>query len=223
MGLCSVGESDPTTDVLNQKLSYKRQGYARRCLPICRFTRILPSHTGTPMDGTQKLVIFEREAGQVEVRLEGETVWLTQRQMSELFDTYPENVLMHLKNVYDSEELTETATTKDFLVIRTEGKRQVKRSLGHYSLDAIISVGYRVNSTRATCFRQWATGVLKEHLTTGYTLNRQRFEQNAAELEAALPPVKKAAADDALSTRRSAPLAGRSSVIQSAFQATCSR
>ena len=152
------------------------------------------------MNDTQQLVIFEGEAGQVEVRLEGETIWLTQRQMSELFDTSPENVLMHLKNIYDAEELAEPATTKDFLVVRTEGKRQVKRSLKHYSLDAIISVGYRVNSTRATRFRQWATTVLREHLTQGYTLNRQRFEQNAAELEAALTLVKKAAAGDALTT-----------------------
>lgn len=152
------------------------------------------------MNDTQQLVIFEGEAGQVEVRLEGETIWLTQRQMSELFDTSPENVLMHLKNIYDAEELAEPATTKDFLVVRMEGKRQVKRSLRHYSLDAIISVGYRVNSTRATRFRQWATIVLREHLTQGYTLNRQRFEQNAAELEAALTLVKKAAAGDALTT-----------------------
>lgn len=152
------------------------------------------------MDDTQQLVIFEGEAGQVEVRLEGETIWLTQRQMSELFDTSPENVLMHLKNIYDAEELAEPATTKDFLVVRTEGKRQVKRSLRHYSLDAIISVGYRINSTHATRFRQWATTVLREHLTQGYTLNRQRFEQNAAELEAALTLVKKAAAGDALTT-----------------------
>lgn len=156
------------------------------------------------MNDEQQLVIFEGEAGQVEVRLEGETIWLTQRQMSELFDTTPENVLMHLRNIYDVEELAESATTKDFLVVRKEGKRQVTRSLKHYSLDAIISVGYRVNSTRATRFRQWATSVLREHLTQGYTLNRQRFAQNAAELEAALTLVKKAAAGDALTTDRGA-------------------
>lgn len=105
-----------------------------------------------------------------------------------------------MKDIYDAEELTEPATTKDFLVVRTEGKRQVKRSLKHYSLDAIISVGYRVNSTRATRFRQWATTVLREHLTQGYTLNRQRFEQNAAELEAAMALVKNATVSDILTT-----------------------
>lgn len=152
------------------------------------------------MNDEQQLVIFEGDAGQVEVRLEGETIWLTQRQMSDLFDTTPENVLMHLKNIYAAGELTESATAKDFLAVRTEGRRQVQRNLKHYNLDAIISVGYRVNSSRATHFRQWATRILREHLTQGYTLNRQRFEQNAAELEAALTLVKKAAAGDALTT-----------------------
>lgn len=143
----------------------------------------------------QQLVIFQ-EAGQpVEVRLDAgrETVWLTQRQMADLFETSTENVLMHLKHIFQEVELVETATTKDFLVVRTEGKRQVQRQLKHYNLDAIISVGYRVSSRRAVAFRQWATRLLREHLTQGYTLNRQRFEANARELEAALLLVKKAA------------------------------
>lgn len=148
----------------------------------------------------QQLIIFEAEAGQVEVRLEGENIWLTQKQMSEVFATTPENVLMHLKNVYAAKELDESATAKNFLAVRQEGRRQVRRTLKHYNLDAIISVGYRVNSTRATRFRQWATQVLRQHLTQGYTLSQQRFEQNAAELEAALTLVKKAAAGAALTT-----------------------
>lgn len=152
------------------------------------------------MNAQQQLIIFDSGTGQVEVRLESETIWLTQRQMAGVFDTTPENVLMHLKNIYAAEELVEAATAKDFLAVQTEGKRQVQRRLKHYNLDAIISVGYRVNSTRATRFRQWATRVLREHLTRGYTLNRQRFEQNAAELEAALTLVRRAAAGDALTT-----------------------
>ncbi|MBU2827123.1 hypothetical protein HF920_03315 [Acidithiobacillus ferriphilus] len=112
-----------------------------------------------------------------EVRLEGETVWLTQKQMAELFATTPENILMHLKNVYQEGELRESATAKDFLVVRQEGKRQVKRQLKHYNLDAIISVGYRMNSTQATHFRQWATRVLREHLTQGFSI-----EERAAHL-----------------------------------------
>lgn len=146
-------------------------------------------------DAQTELVIFEDAGQPVEVRLDtvGETVWLSQRQMAELFGTTPENVLMHLKNVFRDEELAEAATTKDFLAVQTEGKRQVRRNIRHYNLDAIISVGYRVSSKRAVLFRQWATRTLREHLTQGYTLNRQRLEANARELEAALQLVKKAA------------------------------
>lgn len=137
--------------------------------------------------------IYEGPGGRVEVRLTQETLWLTQRQMAEVFDTTPENVFLHLKNIFSDGELDESATTKDFLAVRTEGKRQVQRWLKHYDLDAIISVGYRVSSKRAVAFRQWATAVLRQHLTQGYTLNRQRLEANAHELEAALQLVRKAA------------------------------
>lgn len=142
-----------------------------------------------------ELVIFQDAGQPVEVRLDTglQTVWLSQRQMAELFDSTPENVLMHLKNIFRTEELEEAATAKEFLVVRTEGQRNVRRKVRHYNLDAIISVGYRVSSKRAVLFRQWATRTLREHLTQGYTLNRQRFEANARELEAALQLVKKAA------------------------------
>ncbi|HGX92454.1 MAG TPA: hypothetical protein ENK35_03975 [Candidatus Tenderia sp.] len=133
------------------------------------------------------IIIFESGTQQVDVRLEGETLWLTQKQMGELFDTTAENVLIHLKNIYKDNELPESATAKDFLVVRQEGARQVKRRLKHYNLDAIISVGYRVNSNRATRFRQWATRVLREHLTQGYSLNEHRLaEKGVAELEQAV-------------------------------------
>jgi prophage maintenance system killer protein len=134
-----------------------------------------------------ELLIYAARETTVTVRLEGETVWLTQRQMGELFDTTPENVLMHLKNVYAGEELDESATTKDFLSVQTEGKRQVQRNLKHYNLDAIISVGYRVNSRRGVQFRQWATRVLREHLTQGYSLNAARLaERGLAEAQQAI-------------------------------------
>ena len=152
------------------------------------------------MDDTQQLVIFEGEPGQVEVRLEGETVWLSQAQMAELFDKDVRTVNEHIQNVYQEGELEQEATIRKFRIVRQEGQRQVQRDIAHYNLDVIISVGYRVKSQQGTRFRQWATAVLKAHLTTGYTLNRQRFEQNAAELEAALTLVKKAAAGDALTT-----------------------
>lgn len=129
----------------------------------------------THADASGAFVIFESADHPVQVQLAGETIWLTQRQMAEVFATTPENVLMHLKNIYAEGELQEPATAKEFLVVQTEGKRQVQRRLKHYNLDAIISVGYRVNSTRATRFRQWATGVLREHLTRGFSLDRERF------------------------------------------------
>lgn len=154
------------------------------------------------MKPANQLVIFDDANQPVQVRLDGETLWLTQRQMAEVFATTPENVVMHLKNIFREGELDEAATAKDFLAVQMEGKRQVQRRLKHYNLDAIISIGYRVNSTRATRFRQWATRVLREHLTQGYSLDRERFEKNAAELEAALQLVRKAAAGEALTANQ---------------------
>ena len=123
----------------------------------------------------------------VQVTLAGETVWLTQKQMSELFDTSTDNVGLHLKNIYSDEELEEAATTEDFSVVQTEGQRQVSRQLKHYNLDAIISVGYRINSKRGVRFRQWATNVLRQHLAQGYTLNQQRLaERGLTEAQQAL-------------------------------------
>jgi len=123
------------------------------------------------------LVIFEAENQPVQVRLEGDTIWLTQTQMAEVFDTSTDNIGLHLKNVYREGEVDEAATTEDFSVVRQEGARQVRRQLKHYNLDAIISVGYRVNSSRATRFRQWATRVLREHLVQGYTFNQTRLAE----------------------------------------------
>lgn len=136
----------------------------------------------------QKIQIFTSEDGQshLEVTLEQETVWLSQAQMGGLFATTPENVLMHLQNIFKDDELSEQATTKDFLVVRQEGKRQVRRSIKHYNLDAIISVGYRVSSKRATQFRRWATQVLKDHLVQGYTLNQRRLTERGIEFEQAV-------------------------------------
>ena len=147
-----------------------------------------------------EIQIFASENGEISVQLSQETVWLTQRQMGQLFDTTPENILMHLKNIFHEQELEENSTSKDFLVVQTEGKRQVRRNLKHYDLDAIISVGYRVNSSRAVLFRQWATRIINDHLCRGYTINQQRFEQNAQELEAALKLVRKTAASSELNS-----------------------
>ena len=106
-----------------------------------------------------EIVVYETSDGevQVDVRLDRETVWLTQRQIAAVFGTSIDNVGLHLKNVYSSGELAETATAEEYSVLRTEGKRRVRRTLKHYNLDVIVSVGYRVNSRRGVRFRQWAT------------------------------------------------------------------
>lgn len=145
-----------------------------------------------------KIVIFESGDQPVQVRLEGETVWLTQAQMAELFGTSADNISLHLKNIYAAKELQEPATTEDFSVVRQEGARQVNRQIKHYNLDAIISVGYRVNSTRATRFRQWATGVLRQHLVDGYTLNQQRLRERGIEFEQALDLLSRTLANQQL-------------------------
>ena len=147
-----------------------------------------------------KIQIFTSQDGaaQLQVALEQDTVWLSQAQMGQLFDTSPENVLMHLQNIFKDEELEEPATTKEFLVVRQEGKRQVRRRIKHYNLDAIISVGYRVSSKRATQFRQWATRVLKEHLVQGYTLNQRRLAERGIEFEQALDLLSRTLANQGL-------------------------
>ena len=124
-----------------------------------------------------EIVIYETESSKVEVRLDRETVWLTQRQMAELFDTSSDNISLHLKNIYAVEELEKKPTTEDFSAVQKEGNRQVRRTLTHYNLDAIISVGYRVNSKRGVRFRQWATNVLRQHLVAGYTVNQRRLAE----------------------------------------------
>lgn len=132
-----------------------------------------------------EILIFETEERQIEVQLDSqhETLWLSQKQLAELLDTSPDNIGLHLNNIYEDNELEQDSTTEDFSVVRQEGNRQVKRQLKHYNLDAIISVGYRVNSKKGTQFRQWATARLKEHLVQGYTLNEQRLSQHQAQLK----------------------------------------
>ncbi len=112
----------------------------------------------------------------VSVVFQDETFWLTQSGMAELFDCSPENILQHLKNIYVEEELSQETTTKKFLVVRQEGSRRVRRTLEHYNLDAIIAVGYRVNSKKATRFRQWATRTLKEYIQKGFVLNDEMLK-----------------------------------------------
>jgi prophage maintenance system killer protein len=154
------------------------------------------------MDNNKQIEIYQTADGQtqIEVRLEQETLWLSQAQMAELFDKDVRTINEHMQNIFADSELDQKATIRKFRIVRQEGSRQVKREIDHYNLDMIISVGYRVNSKKGTQFRIWATQRLREYLVQGYTLNQQRFEQNAAELEQALALIKKAAQSPQLGT-----------------------
>jgi death-on-curing family protein len=116
-------------------------------------------------------------SAEVEVRFKNESIWLNQKQMGELFDKDSDTIGLHLKNIFAEEELQETLTTEYFSVVQKEGKREVKRNLKFYNLDAIISVGYRVNSKRGTQFRQWATQKLNEYLIKGFVINKKRLDE----------------------------------------------
>jgi len=119
----------------------------------------------------------------IEVKLEKETVWLSQKQMAELFDKDSDTIGLHLRNIYKSGELDEESTTEKYSVVQKEGKRNVKRQIKFYNLDAIISVGYRVNSKRGVLFRKWATQLLKDYLIKGYIINQQRLQKQAKQLD----------------------------------------
>ncbi len=133
------------------------------------------------------ITIYQAENGTVEVRLEQDTVWLRQEQMSELFGRERSVITKHLRNVFAEGELDEESNVQNLHIAGSD------KPVRFYNLDVIISVGYRVKSRQGTRFRQWATRILREHLTRGYTLNRQRLEANARELEVALLLVRKAA------------------------------
>ena len=122
--------------------------------------------------GDSQIILYQAEDGttKIEVRLENENVWLTQKMMAELFQTTPQNITIHLKNIFDEGELKEDATCKDFLQVQNEGSRNVERKQKLYNLDAIISVGYRIKSHIATKFRIWATERLKEYIIKGLTM-----------------------------------------------------
>lgn len=127
-----------------------------------------------------KIVIYQTEDGktQLDVKLENETVWLTQAQMTELFQTTKQNISLHINNIFKEGELDSKATVKEYLTVQHEGKRTVRRKVKYYDLDVIISVGYRVKSIRGTRFRQWATSVLKDYLIKGYAINQRIREEN---------------------------------------------
>lgn len=126
------------------------------------------------------IALYESDDGQlrINVHLNSETVWLSQAQLAELFQTTKQLVSYHLKNIFGEQELDRSATVKDFLTVQREGKRDISRNVEHYNLDVIISLGYRINSKIATAFRQWATQRLKEYIIKGFTLDDERLKQN---------------------------------------------
>ena len=125
--------------------------------------------------GKNEIIVYQPEGGEfhIEVRVDQDTVWLTQAQMAELFGTVPQNITVHIKKVYDEGELEKNSTCKEYLQVASEGSRKVKRTLKFYNLDVIISVGYRVKSIQGTRFRQWANSVLKEHMLKGFSVNQR--------------------------------------------------
>lgn len=136
------------------------------------------------MHSNNQIVIYQSEDGQtqVDVRLENETVWLTQAQMVELFQTTKQNVSLHVGNVFREGELEQESTVKEYLTVQNEGERKVSRKVKYYNLDVIISVGYRVKSKRGTAFRIWANNVLKQYLIKGYAVNERMRKEQIGEL-----------------------------------------
>lgn len=132
-------------------------------------------------NSTAEFLIFQIEGKEdgVQVMYHNESVWCMQKAMAQLFDCSTDNIGLHLKNIYETGELTQEATTENFSVVQKEGERQVNRKLKFYNLDAIISVGYRVNSTRATQFRQWCTFVLRQFAIRGYVIDKKRMENGS--------------------------------------------
>lgn len=134
---------------------------------------------GADMTNQFKFLLYNSAQENISVNaiIKDETIWLTQKSMAELFACSTDNIGLHLKNIFNEEELIESATTEEISVVQLEGNRQVKRQTKFYNLDAIISVGYRVNSLRATKFRIWATGILKEYMTKGFAMDDERLKQ----------------------------------------------
>ena len=125
-----------------------------------------------------QIVIYQTEDGntRLEVQLQDETVWLTQKMMAQLFQTTPQNITIHLKNIFEEGELEELTTCKDILQVQIEGKREINRKQKFYNLDIIISVGYRIKSHIATKFRQWATQNIREYIVKGFVLDDERLK-----------------------------------------------
>ncbi|MFT4533871.1 MAG: hypothetical protein ACJA1A_001892 [Saprospiraceae bacterium] len=139
------------------------------------------AHNKLIRNSTAEFLIFTAQAGDntIEARYEDETIWLSQKLMATLFEVDVRTINEHLKNIYKQDELIEDATIRKFRIVQVEGNREVNRSISFYNLEAIISVGYRVNSIRATQFRQWATKILKDFAIKGFVLDKKRLENGS--------------------------------------------
>ena len=152
---------------------------------------------------TENTLIYQSDTGAISLRSddENQTVWATQKQMAGLFDVEIPTINEHIKAVLQSGELEEEATIRKIRIVQQEGNRSVARNVAHYNLDMIISVGYRVNSKQATRFRQWATGVLRDHITKGYTVNEELLKNKRADIEKAIESIRLLAQDKDLITK----------------------
>jgi prophage maintenance system killer protein len=160
------------------------------------------------MDSKGEIILYQTPDGQtaLDVKLDNETVWLTQAQMAELFQTTPQNVTLHIGNIYKEIELEQIATCKDYLQVRQEGKRQVKRNVAIYNLDVIISVGYRVKSTSGTQFRIWANKILRDYLIKGYAINQKIQNQQLEDLKGTIKLLSNVVQNNDLQTNEAAGL-----------------
>ena len=154
------------------------------------------------MNTNSDLMVYQTDSGALEVRFDGknDTVWLSLQQIADLFERDKSVISRHLRNIFTESELVREATVAKNATVQSEGSRTVTREIEYFNLDVIISVGYRVNSSKATRFRQWATRTLREHLTQGFTVNQARLQQNVKSFEAALALVQKAASSPELSS-----------------------
>jgi len=136
-------------------------------------------------EGKGEIIIYDTREGNtaIEVKLEGESLWLSQKLMADLFEKDTDTISLHIKNIYEEEELYENATTELFSVVQLEGRRNIKRDVKFYNLDVILSVGYRVSSKRGTAFRIWANQVLKDYLVKGYSLNEKKLQEKTDQYE----------------------------------------
>ena len=143
------------------------------------------------------LIVYQTDSGAIELPVDAaaETIWATQKQIADVFGVNVRTVNEHLSNIFSTEELEKGATIRKIQIVRTEGKREVKREIEHYNLDAIISVGYRVNSKNATIFRKWATKTLRAYIADGFLINPSRIEYNKSQFLRAIEDMKLLAAN----------------------------